>query len=162
LQLALNQPSQHHPFSRAFCSFYVMNPIEPTPRNNHDGRPKCRRLIGPSPSDTPAIDRYVSSFNRSPVAASIPNQPPRIVRLLTMTSFIDRPFTQDPSLVLPPPSPSAIVAAVQATTAAQLDGANVISNAFAHAPPTFLPLKKIYLIKNCKLLLKKHFVMFTA
>jgi hypothetical protein len=74
LQLALNQPSQHHPFSRAFCSFYVMNPIEPTPQNNHDGRPKCRRLVGPFPGDTPAIDRYVSSFNQSPVAASIPRQ----------------------------------------------------------------------------------------
>jgi hypothetical protein len=63
LQLALNQPSQHHPFSRAFCSFYVMNPIEPMPQNNLDGHPKQRRLLGPSPGDTPAIDRYVSSFN---------------------------------------------------------------------------------------------------
>jgi hypothetical protein len=75
LQLALNRPSQHHPFSRAFCSFYVMNLIEQTPQNNHDGRPKRRRLDGPSPGDTPAINRYVLTFNRSPVAASIvPNR----------------------------------------------------------------------------------------
>jgi hypothetical protein len=57
LQLTLNQHSQHHPFSRAFCSFYVMNPTEQTPQNNHDGHPKLRRLVGPTPGDTPAIDR---------------------------------------------------------------------------------------------------------
>jgi hypothetical protein len=51
-----------------------MNPIEQTPQNNHDGRPKRRRLNGPSPGNTPAINRYVLTFNRSPVAASIPNQ----------------------------------------------------------------------------------------
>jgi hypothetical protein len=28
LQMALNQPSQPHPFSHTFCSFYVMIPIE--------------------------------------------------------------------------------------------------------------------------------------
>jgi hypothetical protein len=71
LQLVLNQPSQHPPFSRAFCSFYVMNPIESTPENNHDDRPKHRRLHGPSPGNTPAIDRCVSLFNRSHIVASI-------------------------------------------------------------------------------------------
>jgi hypothetical protein len=145
LQLALNQPSQQHPFSRAFCSFYVMNPIEPTPQNNHDGRPK-RRLVGPSPGDTPAIDRYVSTFNRSPVAASIPgqsaeNRPSNHDD--DHDSFTDRPFTQDPSLLPPPTSPSAIVQAVPAAAAAQLDGAKDVSNAFVRAPPTFLPLKDI-------------------
>jgi hypothetical protein len=54
---ALNRPSQHHPFSRAFGSFYAMNQTEQTPQNNHDGRPKRRRLVGPTPGDTPAIDR---------------------------------------------------------------------------------------------------------
>jgi hypothetical protein len=67
LQLALNQRSQHHPFSRDFCSFYMMNPIEQTPQTNHDGRPKRR-------GDTPALDRYASTFNQSPVAASNRNQ----------------------------------------------------------------------------------------
>jgi hypothetical protein len=52
-----------------------MNPTEQTPQNNHDdGRPKRRRLDGPSPGDTPAINRYIATFNRSPAAASIPNQ----------------------------------------------------------------------------------------
>jgi hypothetical protein len=139
LQLELNQPSQHHPFSRAFCSFYVMNPIEPTPQNNHDGRRKRRRLIGPSPGDTPAIDLYVSLFNRSPVAASIPgqsaeNRPSN--HHDDDDSFTDRPFTQDPSLLPPPTSPSAIVPAVPAA-------AKDVSNAFVRAPPTFLPLKDI-------------------
>jgi hypothetical protein len=142
LQLALNQPSQQHPFSRAFCSFYVMNPIEPTPQNNHDGRPKRRHLVGPSPGDTPAIDRYVSSFNRSPVAASIPNQSPEnrpSDHDDDDDSFTDRPFTQDPPRLPPPTSPSAIVARVPAAA----DGAEDVSNAFVRAPPTFLPLKDI-------------------
>jgi hypothetical protein len=95
LQLALNQPSQHHPFSRAFCSFYEMNPTEQRPQNNHDGRPKRRHLDGPSPGDTPAINQYVSTFNRSPVAASIPNQsaknrPSDPSHAVDDDSFIDR------------------------------------------------------------------------
>ena len=121
LQLALNQPSHLHPFSRAFCSFYVMNPIEQTPQNNHDGRPKRRRLVGPFPGDTPAINRYIATFNRSPAAASIPNQSAENRPSNDDDdddSFTDRPFTQDPSLLPPPPSPSAIVAAVEAAAAA--------------------------------------------
>jgi hypothetical protein len=124
----------------------VTNPIEPTPQNNHDGRPKRRRLIGPSPGDTPAIDRYVSSFNRSPVAASIPNQSPEnrpSDHDDDDDSFADRRFTLDLSLLPPPTSPSAIVAAVQAAANAQLDQANDVSNAFVRASPTFLPLKDI-------------------
>jgi hypothetical protein len=46
-----------------------MNPIEQTPQNNHDGRPKRRRLDVPTPGDTPALSRYVSAFNRSPIDA---------------------------------------------------------------------------------------------
>ena len=108
------------PFSRAFCSFYVMNPIEPTPQNNHGGRPKRRRLVGTSPGDTPAIDRYVATFNRSPAAASILNQsaekrPSDPSHEDDDDSFTDRPFTQDPSLL--PPPPSNVVAAIQATVA---------------------------------------------
>jgi hypothetical protein len=73
LQQALNRPSHHHSFSRAFGSFHAMNPTEQTPQNNHDGRLKRRRLDDPSPGDAPAIiNRYVSTFNRSPAAASVP------------------------------------------------------------------------------------------
>jgi hypothetical protein len=57
LQLALNRPSHNHSFSRAFGSFHAMNPTEQTPQNNHDGRPKRRRLDGPSPGDNPTINR---------------------------------------------------------------------------------------------------------
>jgi hypothetical protein len=119
---ALNLPSQHHPFSRGFCSFCMIDPIQPTPRNNHDGRHKRRRLDAPSPGDTPAINRIVPSFkfNHSPDAASVRNQTPEN-RPTTEPphdddddSFVNRPFTQDPSLLPPPPSPSTIVAAVQA------------------------------------------------
>jgi hypothetical protein len=143
LQLALNRPSQHHPFSRAFGSFYVMNPIEQTPQNNHDGRPKRRRLDGPSPGDTPAINRYVSMFNRSPVAASIPNRSAENRPSDPSheddddSSFTDRPFTQDPSLLPPPPpSPSNVVAAIQATVAA-------IGLTFVSAPDGLTPLEDI-------------------
>jgi hypothetical protein len=52
LQLVLDQPSQNHPFSRGFGSFFMMDPIEQTPQNNHDGHPKRGRLDGPSPGDT--------------------------------------------------------------------------------------------------------------
>jgi hypothetical protein len=124
-----------------------MNPIEPTPQNNHDGRPKRRRLVGPSPGDTPAIDRYISTFNRSPVATSIPRQSAEYCPSNhdDDDSFTDRPFTQDPSLLPPPTSPSAFVSRVPAAAdaAAQSDGAKDVSNAFVHAPPTFLPLKDI-------------------
>jgi hypothetical protein len=51
-------------------------PIEQTPQTNHDGRPNRRRLDAPSRGDTPAINRIVPSFNRSPDAASFLNQPP--------------------------------------------------------------------------------------
>jgi hypothetical protein len=121
---------------------------EQTPQTDHDGRPKRRRLVGPSPGDTPALDRYVSTFNRSPVAASISNQSAEnrpSNHEDDDDSFTDRPFTQDPSLLPPPTSPSAIVARVPAAAdaAAQLDGAKDVSNAFVRAPPTFLPLKDI-------------------
>jgi hypothetical protein len=73
---------------------------------------RSNRLHGPSPGDTPAIDRYVSSFNRSPIAASISNQSaenyPSTDRGDDNGSFIDRSFTQDPLLVptLPHSPPS--------------------------------------------------------
>jgi hypothetical protein len=142
LQLALNQPSQHHPFSRAFCSFYVMKPIEQTPQTDHDGRPKRRRLVGPPPGNTPALDRYVSTFNRSPVAASNPNQStenrPSAHHDNDDDSFINRPFTQDPLLLLPPPPPPSAVAttAVQAAVAA-------VGPSFVHAPNKLTPLNNI-------------------
>jgi hypothetical protein len=128
-----------------------MNPIEQTPQTDHDGRPKRRRLDGPSPGDTPTLDRYVSTFNQSPVATSIPNQSaencPSAHHDDDDDSFIDRLFTQDPSLILPPPSPSAFVAAVQAAAAvvehlSQPHNAKV-SNTIIRAPPTFLPLQDI-------------------
>ena len=84
LQLALNQPSQNHPFSRAFCSFYVVNSIEPPPQNNHDGRPKRRRLADPSPGDTPSICPYISSFNQPPLTPPDMVNWPRTVHLVEM------------------------------------------------------------------------------
>jgi hypothetical protein len=61
--------------------------------------------------------------------------------------FIDRPFTHGLSLLPHPPSPPAIIAAVQAAAVlgptSKLDRANAISNAFVCAPPTFLPLQDI-------------------
>jgi hypothetical protein len=108
LQLALDQPPQHHPFSRAFCSFYVVNSIQPPPQNNHDGRPKRRRrLNSSSPTNTPAIDRFIPSCNRSSIAASIPHQSaenrPSSQPSCYDDSFTDRPLTQDQSLLPSPP-----------------------------------------------------------
>jgi hypothetical protein len=143
LQQALNRPSHHHSFSRAFGSFHAMNPTEQTPQNNHDGHSKRRRLDGPSPGDTPAINRYVSTFNRSPAAASIPNQSAenRPQEDDDDDSFIDRPITQDPSLLLPsppPPPPSNVVAAIQAAAAVVGLGPTFVS-----APDELTPLEDI-------------------
>jgi hypothetical protein len=139
---ALNLPSQHHPFSRAFCSFCMMDPIEPRPQNNHDGHPKRRRRNAPSPGDTPAINRIVPSFNHSPVAASSLNQSPENRPTSDPShaddedSFTDRPFTQDPSLLLPPPSPTAVLAAVKAA-------ATVVGLTYVPAPNELTPLEDI-------------------
>jgi hypothetical protein len=140
---ALNLPSQHHPFSRGFyfCSFCMMNPIEQIPQTDHDGRPNRRRLDAPSRGDTPAINRIVPSFNRSPDAASVLNQPPEN-RPTTEPphdnddSFADRPFTQDQSLRPPPPSPPAVLAAVKSAAA-------VVGSTFVPAPNELTPLEHI-------------------
>jgi hypothetical protein len=120
----------------------MMDPIQPTPGNNHDGRPKRRRLDAPSSGDTPAINHIVPSFNRSPDAASVLNQTPEN-RPTTEPphdddddSFADRPFTQDPSLLPPPPSPPAVLAAVKSAAA-------VVGPTFVPAPNELTPLEDI-------------------
>jgi hypothetical protein len=120
----------------------MMDQIEPRPQNNHDGHPKRRRLNAPSPGDTPAINRIVPSFNHSPVAASSLNQSPENRPTSDPShaddedSFTDRPFTQDPSLLLPPPSPTAILAAVKAA-------AVVVGLTYVPAPNELTPLEDI-------------------
>jgi hypothetical protein len=119
----------------------MMNPIEQTPQTDHDGRPKRRRLDAPSPADTPAINRIVPSFNRSPDAASVLNQPPENHPTTEPPhddddSFADRPITQDPSLLPPPPSPPAVLAAVKSAAA-------VVGPTFVPAPNELTPLEDI-------------------
>jgi hypothetical protein len=124
-----------------FAPFYVINPIEPMPQNNHDGRSKRRRLNSSSPNNTLAIDRFIPSCSRSPIAASIPHQSaenrPSSQPSCDDDSFTDRPLTQDQSLLPKPPSPSlsAVVAAVQAAT-------TVVGPPSLHLPPTILSFIK--------------------
>jgi hypothetical protein len=143
LQLALDQPSQNNPFSRGFGSFFTMDPIEQTPQNNHDGRPKRRRLDGPSPGDTPALSRCVSSFNRAPIDA--PSRAQLAENCLSDDpqseddSFTDRPFTQDPSLHPSPPS----LPVHPTVTAAVAAAVSAINDSFVRAPPDLVPVHQL-------------------
>jgi hypothetical protein len=160
LQLALNQPSQHHPFSRAFRSFYVMNPMNQRLKTTTTAAPNAAVSLALLPAiHPPSIDTCLRSID-PPLPPPFPGNQLRIDHLTMTTIMIASPTAPSPKIHRsshlrhhhPPsykqsqPPHNWMVPKTSATPS------------FVHRQPS--SHLKIYRHKNCKLS-RTHFAMFT-
>ena len=127
--------------------FYVMNPIERTPQDNHVRRSKRRRYSSHSPDDTPGVTRLVPSRNTSPTpiaAAVFPKSTagePSSDDDTSDASLSQQLLTQDPTAIAAPST-----ALPLATTTSHADDLSGCSGSIAsaiHAPECLTPINNI-------------------
>ena len=135
-----------------------MDPPQPTPQTNHDGRPKRRRLRSDSTAIDPAIERIVPSRTHSPIATSITNVEPPInddgsdlscsssQPLLTQPPHIANtppPSTPPPNCVYYAPAPSRLLPINAIPTAQKEIIQHVIKDLYSIDTPRDFQIKAI-------------------